>query len=156
MIALDFDHRLINDATPLVRVGEWVSDTGKHESVFFPARILKNLIAAYEAREALNVQHLALKQLFVHFPFGEALADMVKEPIHSDVPLSRKRLRCIAHQAVENAYSAPLTSIIREILSQIRDTRIDVVRRRRQWRRDRTEFYDKLAHRLSRKPGLLC
>ena len=155
MIALDFDHRLINDATPLVRVGEWVSDTGKHESVFFPARILKNLIAAYEAREALNVQHLALKQLFVHFPFGEALADMVKEPIHSDVPLSRKRLRCIAHQAVENAYSAPLTSIIREILSQIRNTRIDVVRRRRQWRRDRTEFYDKLAHRLSREAGTI-
>ncbi len=155
MIALDFDHRLINDATPLVRVGEWVSDTGKHESVFFPARIIKNLIAAYEAREALNVQHLALKQLFVHFPFGEALADIVKEPIHSDVPLSRKRLRCIAHQAVEKAYSGPLTSIIRELLLQIRDTRIDVVRRRRQWRRDRTEFYDKLAHRLSREAGTI-
>ena len=56
--------------------------------------------------------------LFI-FPFGEALADMVKEPIHSDVPLSRKRLRCIAHQAVEKAYSGPLTCIIREILSQI-------------------------------------
>ena len=155
MIALDFDHRLINDTAPLVKVGEWVSDTGKHESVFFPARVIKNLMAAYESREALNVQHFALRQLFVHFPVGEGLADLINEVLCGDMTLSRKRLRWIAHQAAEQAHSGLVTRMIREILSQIRDTRIDVARRRRRWRKDRAEFYDKLAHRLSREAGTI-
>jgi len=155
MIALDFDHRLVNTATPLVRVGGWLSDTGKQESIFFPARVLHNLTAARETREALKLHNLAIKQLIVHCPSGVQVADLVKEQLRSDLPMGGKRLRRLAQQVADHTESGLVAGVIQQMLDRSRDLRIDVVRRRRQWQRDRAEFYDKLAHRLSREAGTI-
>ena len=155
MIALDFDHRLVKTAPPLVRVGGWVSDTGKQESIFFPARVLNNLTAARETREALKLHDLAIKQIIAHCPSGVQVADLVKEQLRSDLPVSGKRLRRLAQQVADHTESGLIACVVQQMLDRTRDLRIDVVRRRRQWQRDRAKFYDTLAHRLSREAGTI-
>jgi len=154
MIALDFDHRLVNASGPLVRVGEWVSDTGKNESIFFPARMLKNLIAAHEAREELRLHALAIKQLIVRFPKLYE-ADHVERQLLSGRPICWKLLRRLTQEIAQQTENTLIKAVVIQILDRTKALRIDVARRRRQWRRDRRAFYDKLSHRLAREAGTI-
>ncbi|MCS6327812.1 MAG: hypothetical protein H8K06_12080 [Nitrospira sp.] len=154
MIALDFDHRIVNASGPLVRVGEWVSDTGKNESIFFPARMLKNLIAAHEAREELRLHALAITQLIVRFPKAQE-AGHLERHVQSGRPICWKLLRRLTKEITPETENTLFNAVVIHILNRTRALRSDVARRRRQWRRDRGAFYDKLSHRLAREAGTI-